>query len=293
MNKKSILYKGAIVATLFACMFSCDGVDSLIGGDDSETVTGLKSALKVGIDTAAHDLSQKDGYLADAAVKIGVPDEAATTFKAINYLSKNPLCKAALTAAGSNIDGTFEETLVTLFNRAAEDAAPKSVDVFVSAINKMSISDGETILFGANNAATTYLKTNTYTGLQAAFNPSITASLNTVKVANYTPISAWKEFATYNNKLADYITTYVTGNSLTAWTWSSALGDSKYNTVAAVKTVNTNLPDYVTGKALDGLFVKVAGKELDIRTNANARINDVLKKVFGRLDSSNSSSSSN
>jgi hypothetical protein len=89
MNKKSILYKGAIVATLFACMFSCDGVDSLIGGDDSETVTGLKSALKVGIDTAAHDLSQKDGYLADAAVKIGVPDEAATTFKAINYLSKN------------------------------------------------------------------------------------------------------------------------------------------------------------------------------------------------------------
>jgi hypothetical protein len=39
--------------------------------------------------------------------------------------------------------------------------------------------------------------------------------------------------------------------------------------------------------------VKVAGKELDIRTNANARINDVLKKVFGRLDSSNSSSSSN
>jgi hypothetical protein len=290
MNKKSILYKGAIVATLFACMFSCDGVDSLIGGDDSETVTGLKSALKVGIDTAAHDLSQKDGYLADAAVKIGVPDEAATTFKAINYLSKNPLCKAALTAAGSNIDGTFEETLVTLFNRAAEDAAPKSVDVFVSAINKMSISDGETILFGANNAATTYLKTNTYTGLQAAFNPSITASLNTVKVANYTPISAWKEFATYNNKLASYIS----ANHSLLKTAFQTLGQSdEYNTVAAVKTVNTNLPDYVTGKALDGLFVKVAGKELDIRTNANARINDVLKKVFGRLDSSNSSSSSN
>ena len=57
-----------------------------------------------------------------------------------------------------------------------------------------------------------------------------------------------------------------------------------YNKIDAIQAVNTNLADYVTGKALDGLFSKVAVKELDIRTNAAARTTDLLKKVFGQLD---------
>ncbi len=57
-----------------------------------------------------------------------------------------------------------------------------------------------------------------------------------------------------------------------------------YDKVNAIQTVNTNLGEYVTGKALDGLFTKVADKEVDIRTNAAARTSDLLKRVFGRLD---------
>jgi Protein of unknown function (DUF4197) len=47
------------------------------------------------------------------------------------------------------------------------------------------------------------------------------------------------------------------------------------------KPVNTNLTQYVTGKALDGLFYQIAQEELDIRKNPVARVTDLLKRVFG------------
>jgi hypothetical protein len=45
-----------------------------------------------------------------------------------------------------------------------------------------------------------------------------------------------------------------------------------------------NIEEYVTNKALDALFVRIAAEEKEIRTNPAARINDILKKVFGQLD---------
>ena len=65
----------------------------------------------------------------------------------------------------------------------------------------------------------------------------------------------------------------------------TASGNSDlYDKINALESVNTNLGEYVTGKALDGLFLKVADKEADIRTNAASRTSELLKKVFGRLD---------
>lgn len=43
----------------------------------------------------------------------------------------------------------------------------------------------------------------------------------------------------------------------------------------------TDLDDYVTGKALDGLFLMIAAKEKKIREDPLARGTDLLKKVFG------------
>lgn len=278
---KRIFYKIALLGFIAGSVFSCDGLLDE-DGSDSDTVTGLKEALRVGIDTAANHLSQKDGYLADAAIKIALPDEAQTTFKAIEYLSSSTAGKAVLTATGSNIGESLEGTMDTLFNRAAEDAAPKSVNVFTTAISNMSISDGEDILFGSNNAATSYLKTNTYTGLQEAFHPAITSSLNTIKVAGYTSTTAWSTFATYNNKLASAISSASAALSLAKTL--GALSSSQYATITSVQTVDSDLSNYVTGKALDGLFVKVADQELKIRTDVNSRVTDILKKVFGQLD---------
>jgi hypothetical protein len=53
-----------------------------------------------------------------------------------------------------------------------------------------------------------------------------------------------------------------------------------YNKVS-LKKVNPDLSSYVTGKAIDGIFYYVAEEEKKIRTNPAARVNDILKKVFG------------
>lgn len=64
--------------------------------------------------------------------------------------------------------------------------------------------------------------------------------------------------------------------------WSSAV--NKYNQIPLVKKANPDMSDYVTNKALEGLFSKIAEEELNIRHNLAARTTDLLKKVFGKQD---------
>ena len=54
-----------------------------------------------------------------------------------------------------------------------------------------------------------------------------------------------------------------------------------YNKIPLVKKMNPNLTEYVTGKAIDGLFVMIAKEELKIRKDPMARTSDLLKRVFG------------
>lgn len=243
---------------------------------------GLKAALKVGIETAAQNLGAKDGYLADAAVRIGLPKEAVTTFGVVQSLSSDPKFNSILNATGFSIPDS--DTIIKLFNRAAENAAPKSIDIFVNAITNISFADAEKLLFGEDNAATTYLRGNTFTQLQDAFVPSITDSLNTIKVANVTPTDAWNTYATYNNKLVDILDSPMAKMGLEMARKMNILSDSQFETIRTIDCVNPNLSGYITGEALNGLFSKVSEKEYDIRHNAGARVSDVLQNVFGRLD---------
>ena len=64
--------------------------------------------------------------------------------------------------------------------------------------------------------------------------------------------------------------------------WSTLTG--LYNQVPLVTPVNTDLPDYATTKALDGLFIMVGQEEKKIRKDPAARVSDILKTVFGQLD---------
>ncbi|MCQ2217517.1 MAG: DUF4197 domain-containing protein [Paludibacteraceae bacterium] len=244
--------------------------------------SGLKAALKVGIETAAKNLGAEDGYLADAAVRIGLPKEAVTTFGVVQSLSSNPSFNSMLNATGLSIPDS--DTIIKLFNRAAENAAPKSIDIFVNAITNISFADAEKLLFGEDNAATTYLHANTFTQLQDAFVPSITDSLNTIKVANVTPTDAWNTYATYNNKLVDILDSGVAKMGLEMARKLGVLSDEQFEKIRTIDCVNPNLSGYITGEALTGLFSKVSEKEYDIRHNASARVSDVLQSVFGRLD---------
>ncbi|MFW5761652.1 MAG: DUF4197 domain-containing protein [Cyclobacteriaceae bacterium] len=143
--------------------------------------------------------------------------------------------------------------VVLLMNRGAENASEKATPIFVDAIMAMTIADARNILFGDDNAATQYLYEKTYASLHTAFKPDIYESLETVGAA-----TAWNSITSYYNPLATF--------------------------TPGINPINTDLADYTTTMALDGLFLLIEEEELKIRTDPVARINDVLKKVFGELD---------
>jgi hypothetical protein len=226
---KSLKYLLVLVCLLFS--MSCEQ-KSLT---DDQIVEGLKEALKVGTENSANSAHATDGYFGNVNIKIPFPEDAQFVETA---LSAVPLVGQPLV-----------DELVLKINRAAEDAADKSKPIFLNAIVNMTFLDALNILNGADDAATQYLKSSTYTELKATFKPDIETSLSSV-------------------------------GATTAWTNVT----TAYNTyIPSPQPVNTDLSDYATGKALDGLFYLVAIEEGKIRNDPAARINDILQTVFGSL----------
>lgn len=289
---------------------SCEEVKNVIGKlSESDNVNGLKEALTVGAGNAANILGKEDGYLLDKTVRILLPEEAQTALNAIKSVQeiKSTISTISaipglsglseLTAAIPDFSSDFDNVLFTAINRAAESAAPQSVGIFIDAITSMSIQDATGILFSDNKqAATNYLGEKTYTSLQSAFSPVINESLDSVKIGNsasgssafktnnavnveLTVLDAWTWLSEQNNNLADKIENV---------SWIIDLIPSSYgnvkNTLQSIKPIDTDLGAYVTGKALDGLFIKVGDEETKIRTDVNARTSELLQKVFGQLD---------
>lgn len=143
-----------------------------------------------------------------------------------------------------------EEKMVEKLNRAAELAAKEAKPIFVSAIRQMTIQDAWNILKGEDNAATNYLKRTTNQQLYNKFQPVINNSLQEVNAVKY---------------------------------WEDAV--SAYNKIPFVEKANPRLDDYITNRALDGLFDMVAKEEKAIRVNPAKRVTDLLKKVFSQQDS--------
>ena len=142
---------------------------------------------------------------------------------------------------GEKVDETIES-----LNRAAEDASIAAKDIFMDAIKGMSIDDAMSILRGEDNAATLFLDKSTRANLISKFKPIVKTSLDKVG-------------ATKN--------------------WNAIF--TSYNKLPMVQKVNPDLVEYVTGKAIDGLFIQIAKEELKIRQDPAARVSDLLKKVFG------------
>tara|TARA_B100000809_G_C15134300_1_gene529883 strand:- start:1640 stop:2383 length:744 start_codon:yes stop_codon:yes gene_type:complete len=155
--------------------------------------------------------------------------------------AKNVESKLRSMGQGKKVDEAIES-----MNRAAEDAAAGAKDIFVAAIKGMTLTDAMNILKGEDNAATNYLNKATYAALSEKFKPVIKVSLDKVGATKH---------------------------------WQTVFGS--YNKIPFVTKVNPNLEDYVTKKALNGLFIQVAKEELNIRKNPGARATDLLKKVFG------------
>jgi len=144
--------------------------------------------------------------------------------------------------------GSYADELVLTMNRAAEAAVPEAKQLFVDSVKKMSVQDAKGILTGGQDSATQYFKRTTSDQLRKRFLPIVKKS--TAKVG----------LAQKYNQYAEQ---------------GAAFG--------LVKHEQANLDDYVTQKALDGLYFMVAEEEKKIRKDPVGTASTILKKVFGAL----------
>ena len=145
--------------------------------------------------------------------------------------------------------GSMIDKFILQMNRSAEQAAKQATPIFVNSIKQMTLTDAINIVNNQqSDAATRFLQRTTTNQLVSAFRPSIKSALD----------------KTYTTSI-----------------WSQIM--TTYNRVPFVQKVNPDLTDFVTRKALDGLFFMVAKEEAKIRKDPAARTTDILQKAFGNI----------
>jgi hypothetical protein len=132
--------------------------------DDSQVVGGLKEALTIGTGNAVSLVSVTDGYFANQAIKILMPDKIQ---KVADVLGK------------VGYQEQVDEFVLSM-NRAAEKAAPQAKSIFVGSIKEMTFEDAKKILNRGDTAATDFFKAKTNDRLYEGFKPIISSSMNDV-----------------------------------------------------------------------------------------------------------------
>jgi len=144
--------------------------------------------------------------------------------------------------------GKQADDLILAMNRAAEAAVPEAKALFVDAVKKMTVQDAKTILTGGETAGTEFFRKTTTEQLSARFLPIVKKATEKVKLAQM-----YNQYADRGVKFG------------------------------LVKQEHANLDNYVTQKALDGLFLVVAEEEKKIRKDPVGAASNIIQKVFGAL----------
>ncbi len=144
--------------------------------------------------------------------------------------------------------GKQADELVVSMNRAAEMAVREATPILVESVRKMSVQDAKGVLTGGDDAATQYFRRTTSAQLTQRFLPIVKQM--TAKV----------QLAEQYNQLAGQ---------------AASLG--------LVKQEDANIDNYVTRKALDGLFLVIAEQERAIRKDPVGAATGMAQKVFGLL----------
>jgi hypothetical protein len=144
--------------------------------------------------------------------------------------------------------GKHADELVTTLNRAAEAAVPEARTLLVDSVKKMSVQDAKGILTGGETSATDYFRRTTSKTLHGRFLPIVRKSTERVGLAQK-----------YNQYAEQGV----------------AFG--------LVKKEDANLDEYVTQKALDGLYLMIAEEEKKIRKDPVGAGTAIIRKVFGAL----------
>jgi Protein of unknown function (DUF4197) len=202
---------------------------SLSNGDIG---SGLKEALRIASQRTVGRVGKNDGYFADPAIRIPLPEQ-------IEGIA------GALRAVGA---GGIVDDLQLRMNRAAEQAAPRALNIFVDAATNMTFDDARMILTGPKDSATQYFRRSSSGALTESFRPVVDSSLSGAGA-----VTALRSVQTRASGIP-FLGQMIQG---------------------------FNLTDFTLGKALDGLFYYLAAEEAEIRANPIARTTNLLRMVFG------------
>jgi hypothetical protein len=144
--------------------------------------------------------------------------------------------------------GKRVDELVTSMNRGAEQAVPVAKNLLTSSVKSMSVTDAKNILSGGNTSVTDFFVSKTREPLNLQFLPIVTQVTNKIGL-----VEKYNRFGSQ----------------------ATALG--------LVKKEDSNIQQYVTGKALDGLYLIIGEQEMKIRQDPVGTGSAILKKVFGVL----------
>lgn len=154
--------------------------------------------------------------------------------------------------------GALVDDFLLTMNRAAEKAVPAAASVLADSVRSLSIAEAKSILNSTNSAATDYFRRTSETALRERFLPIVKSATETAGVTG-----AYKKML-----------------GRVEGTGSGVLGGLA---AGLLKKDMLDVDAYVTGKAMEGLFHKIAEQEKALRENPAARGTDLLRKVFGSL----------
>lgn len=215
-----------------------DKLKEMVSGDDQkqhalsadEIGGGLKEALRIGTENVVGSLGTVDGFNLDPQIHIPLPQQLGQVQKVLGKVG---------------LDSMLTDLEVRL-NRAAEIATPKAKQLFIGAINDMTLDDVMAIYNGPEDSATQYFKSRMSGPLAAEMKPIVDESLADAGAAK---------------------------------SYDAAM--ERYNSVPFVPKVDADLSDYVVAKGMDGIFYYLAKEEAAIRQDPAKRTTDLLKLVFG------------
>ena len=184
-------------------------------------------------------------------------ENAIKTLSAEGGFSANELVKISFPPEAQRMERALRnigfsnaiDKFVATMNESAEVATAYAFDIFANAVRQMTFEDVMGIFLGPEDAATQYLIRTTSAQLETAFNPVIKNAIDQVELT-----AIWNPLV------------------------------RTYNDIPFSQPVNPNLEEYITEQAMNGIFLIVAREEAKIRENPQARVSDILKRVFNYRD---------
>lgn len=140
------------------------------------------------------------------------------------------------------------DNLKATMNHAAELAVNEARPVFSEALRHMTLTDAKAILTGGDTAGTEYFRRATSATLAAKFQPVVARQTAKLQLA--------AQYDRFAGKAAE---------------------------LGLISPQDANLNDYVTARALDGLFSTIADEERAIRKDPLGQASTLIKKVFSAV----------